>query len=246
MVAAIPHPQPKPLSLSLSSSYHSLSNPTLLFLSLFISPSSSYLQTHAFKAFRKAFPQYSTIYISIYTQANAVSRTSRLVIFFFNFLISSTTFSISPSKYPFIIPHTPLHNTMSTDLHLHHDLPKLRISPIKMQNDNNIIPSSENTKKSNNVNDENDNAPTVVSRAENGELNDGAVSDDDESYRTPTSKESKIPAILTCPPAPKKAKPSVSCKRKLLDEFQFFEVNNNEDMDAFFRSTFPKRTCPCT
>lgn len=74
-----------------------------------------------------------------------------------------------------------------------------------------------------------------------------AISDSeiDESYKTPTSKESKIPEILTCPPAPKKPKPFVSCKRKLLDEFQFFEVSN-EDMDAFFRSTFPKRPCPCT
>lgn len=77
---------------------------------------------------------------------------------------------------------------------------------------------------------------------------DGAVVDGeiDESYRTPTSKESKIPEIQDCPPAPRKPKPFVSCKRKLMDDFQFFEVKNNEDMDAFFRSTFPKRTCPCT
>ncbi|XP_061363806.1 cyclin-dependent protein kinase inhibitor SMR6-like [Gastrolobium bilobum] len=118
---------------------------------------------------------------------------------------------------------------MSTDLHLHHELPKLRISAVKMED----IHSSDR------------NMSNVVPQVK--DENDAAVSaDDDESYRTPTSKESKIPAILTCPPAPRKSKAFVSCKRKLLDEFQFFEVTNKEDMDAFFRSTFPKRSCPCT
>ncbi|XP_027367292.1 cyclin-dependent protein kinase inhibitor SMR1 [Abrus precatorius] len=119
---------------------------------------------------------------------------------------------------------------MSTDLHLHHELPKLRIAAVKIDD----VPSPDHDISS------------VVTRAENE--NDGAVTvaDDEESYRTPTSKESKIPAVLTCPPAPRKPKPFVSCKRKLLDEFQFFEVTSKEDMDAFFRSTFPKRSCPCT
>ncbi|MED6124235.1 hypothetical protein PIB30_057182 [Stylosanthes scabra] len=136
--------------------------------------------------------------------------------------------------------------SMSTDLHLHHNLPKLRISPIKMENSKNksIIQSS------------NRNGDAVEERAEEVVVtNDGdggaveaavAEEDDEESYRTPTSKESKIPEMVTCPPAPKKAKAFSSCKRKLLDEFQFFDVNNQEDMDAFFRSTFPKRTCSCT
>ncbi|KAJ1435829.1 hypothetical protein SESBI_04779 [Sesbania bispinosa] len=129
---------------------------------------------------------------------------------------------------------------MSTDLHLHHDLPKLRISAVKI----NDVPSPS-------LDDDRNNMASVVTRAENEENDAVAVAvtvadEDDESYRTPTSKESKIPAILTCPPAPKKAKPFVSCKRKLLDEFQFFEVTSKEDMDTFFRSTFPKRSCPCT
>ncbi|MED6199379.1 hypothetical protein PIB30_075417 [Stylosanthes scabra] len=135
--------------------------------------------------------------------------------------------------------------SMSTDLHLHHNLPKLRISPIKMENSKNksVIQSSDQ------------NGDAVEERAEavvtNGGDDGGAVvlaaeEEDEESYRTPTSKESKIPEMVNCPPAPKKAKAFASCKRKLLDEFQFFDVNNKEDMDAFFRSTFPKRTCSCT
>ncbi|KAK7277258.1 hypothetical protein RIF29_18409 [Crotalaria pallida] len=73
---------------------------------------------------------------------------------------------------------------------------------------------------------------------------------EDESYRTPTSKESKIPVTMTCPPAPRKAKRVSNCKRKLfMDEYQFFEVGNNnkeEEMDTFFMSTFSERTCRCT
>ncbi|KAK7279511.1 hypothetical protein RJT34_24564 [Clitoria ternatea] len=120
---------------------------------------------------------------------------------------------------------------MSTDLQIHHELPKLRIAAVKIED----VPSPDHH-----------NVSSVATRADNE--NDAAVtvSDDDESYRTPTSKASKIPAILTCPPAPKKSKPFGSCKRKLLDDFQFFEVTSKEDMDAFFRSTFPKRSCPCT
>ncbi|OIW13209.1 hypothetical protein TanjilG_17652 [Lupinus angustifolius] len=76
-------------------------------------------------------------------------------------------------------------------------------------------------------------------------VNNNSVTTGDESYRTPTSKESKIPEVLSCPPAPKKPKSLVSCKRKLMDEFQFFEDTNKEDMDEFFRSTFPKRSCSC-
>ncbi|KAK7391500.1 hypothetical protein VNO78_19916 [Psophocarpus tetragonolobus] len=133
--------------------------------------------------------------------------------------------------------------TMSTDFQLNHELPKLRIAAAK----NDDVPSDDVTSHHDrNV------LSSVVTLAENDNDNDndGEVSaatvDEDESYRTPTSKESKIPAVTTCPPAPKKPKPFASCKRKLLDEFQFFDDTNKEDMDAFFRSTFPKRSCTCT
>lgn len=140
---------------------------------------------------------------------------------------------------------------MSTDLHLQ-QLPKLRISAVDVvvENDDVVTPSSDqapdvaDTMSSSAIIQ-----PEIVKENEiEKESVDGAVVDGeiDESYRTPTSKESKIPEIQDCPPAPRKPKPFVSCKRKLMDDFQFFEVKNNEDMDAFFRSTFPKRTCPCT
>ncbi|CAJ1976639.1 unnamed protein product [Sphenostylis stenocarpa] len=127
---------------------------------------------------------------------------------------------------------------MSTDLHLQHDLPKLRIAAVKIDD----VPSDHHLDTL---------VSSVVTRVENESDEEGTVTvtaavADEESYRTPTSKESKIPAIMTCPPAPRKPKAFASCKRKLLDDFQFFDVTNKEDMDAFFRSTFPKRSCTCT
>ncbi|KAK2634144.1 hypothetical protein Ddye_028936 [Dipteronia dyeriana] len=63
-----------------------------------------------------------------------------------------------------------------------------------------------------------------------------------EGCRTPTSVENKIPEISTCPPAPRKPKRKVadlSCKKKLFaQEFQFFETNNREEIETFFRSSF--------
>ncbi|KAI5344350.1 PREDICTED: cyclin-dependent kinase inhibitor [Prunus dulcis] len=46
--------------------------------------------------------------------------------------------------------------------------------------------------------------------------------------RTPTSKEHKIPTVVTCPPAPRKParRAASSCKRKL----QFFETANQDEI----------------
>lgn len=138
---------------------------------------------------------------------------------------------------------------MSTDFHLHHDLPKLRIAAVKIDD----VPSDHHLDALV--------SSSVLTRADNQTLQEETVTvavtvtvpadaptvaEEDESYRTPTSKESKIPAIMSCPPAPRKPKAFASCKRKLFDDFQFFDVTNKEDMDAFFRSTFPKRSCTCT
>ncbi|KAJ6900740.1 cyclin-dependent protein kinase inhibitor SMR1-like [Populus alba x Populus x berolinensis] len=63
------------------------------------------------------------------------------------------------------------------------------------------------------------------------------TNDDCEQYEccTPTSAQHKIPALLTCPPAPKKPPRSPdSCKRKL-SNLHFFEVMNREEVDLFFR-----------
>ncbi|KAI9124404.1 hypothetical protein K1719_004326 [Acacia pycnantha] len=119
---------------------------------------------------------------------------------------------------------------MSTDLHLLHDLPKPRLSPaasaVKIE-----LPDLDHSDRVD--------TPAEAAAAHGGR-------EDDETCRTPTSKENRIPAALTCPPAPKKAKRSVSCKRKLLEEFQLFEKVNKDEIDGFFRSNFPKRSCRCT
>ncbi|XP_057472014.1 cyclin-dependent protein kinase inhibitor SMR1-like [Actinidia eriantha] len=71
--------------------------------------------------------------------------------------------------------------------------------------------------------------------------------DSSDECHTPTSLEHKIPAILICPPAPKKPRNRViSSKRKL----EFFEIVAREEVDSFFRSNYglvdAKRRCPCT
>ncbi|KAK7268476.1 hypothetical protein RIF29_21175 [Crotalaria pallida] len=148
---------------------------------------------------------------------------------------------------------------MSTDLHLHLQLPKLRVETDKPPSDhhnNNLIPEEDcsspvTTTRAYKVDDESDivdQAITIIiddDQTDQQQTGQATTITDDESFKTPTSKENKIPENLTCPPAPRKPKPLVACKRKLMDQFQFFEDTNKEDMDAFFRSTFPKRTCPC-
>ncbi|RVW97743.1 cyclin-dependent protein kinase inhibitor SMR1 [Vitis riparia] len=66
--------------------------------------------------------------------------------------------------------------------------------------------------------------------------------------RTPTSAEHKIPVILTCPPAPRKPRRVVRCKRRIR-EFDFFEIVNRDEVEEFFRSSLEvgeaKRRCKC-
>ncbi|KAJ7970512.1 cyclin-dependent protein kinase inhibitor SMR1-like [Quillaja saponaria] len=100
---------------------------------------------------------------------------------------------------------------MSTDLQLRLDLPKIRVT----------IPTIKSFLNSNSeANDKND-----------------AVNKEDMICTTPTSKENRIPAILSCPPAPRKRRRVVPSKRRLLEEFQFYEVVNREEVDGFFRSS---------
>ncbi|KAK6790375.1 hypothetical protein RDI58_014175 [Solanum bulbocastanum] len=76
--------------------------------------------------------------------------------------------------------------------------------------------------------------------------------DEDDQYincQTPKSSQYLIPKILSCPPAPKKPKrvsSCSSCKRKLIDEFNFFD--EQEEIESFFRfvdvnSTKKRRRC---
>ncbi|KAK1416596.1 hypothetical protein QVD17_32387 [Tagetes erecta] len=55
---------------------------------------------------------------------------------------------------------------------------------------------------------------------------------------TPTSPDHKIPAVITCPPAPKKQRRTTPSCRRTLSEFQFFEAVAREEIDSFFRSTY--------
>ncbi|CAK7325351.1 unnamed protein product [Dovyalis caffra] len=60
--------------------------------------------------------------------------------------------------------------------------------------------------------------------------------DTEDECCTPTSAQNKIPALLICPPAPKKPRRSQgSCKRKQ-SNLHFFEVMNREEVEMFFRS----------
>lgn len=104
---------------------------------------------------------------------------------------------------------------MSTDLELCKELPKIRLSPIAIRTPQ-ASESATGTHGS------------VIRRR-----ND----DEEEGYRTPTSKEHKIPVLVSCPPAPRKPRRVAPCKRKLT-ELDFFKVVNRDEVDEFFRSSF--------
>ena len=115
---------------------------------------------------------------------------------------------------------------MSTDLELFQDLAKINLPKLKIQSSN---------------------ESGIVSQDENKNQDSSRSSSE---CLTPTSEENKIPAVLSCPPAPRKPrKRAVSCKRKL-SELQFFEIVNREEVDAFFKAGFDdpisKRRFPCT
>ncbi|MCD9641211.1 hypothetical protein HAX54_027280, partial [Datura stramonium] len=59
---------------------------------------------------------------------------------------------------------------------------------------------------------------------------------DEDLCRTPTCRENKIPTAGSCPPpAPKKPRKLLLCKRKF-PRFEFFEVSGNEELEKFFVS----------
>lgn len=57
----------------------------------------------------------------------------------------------------------------------------------------------------------------------------------EDGCRTPTSRESKIPMLQSCPPAPRKRRRVISCKRNL-SETQFFEIVHRKEIESFFNS----------
>ncbi|KAJ4979453.1 hypothetical protein NE237_010233 [Protea cynaroides] len=118
---------------------------------------------------------------------------------------------------------------MSTDLELQNSLPEIRLRPAA---------------------EEDEQKDTNKKAIQNSLMNhsDGRGDDhEDDGCRTPTSEEHKIPVMRSCPPAPKKQRRVILCKRKrcLSDEFNFFEIMGRHQIESFFSSSFnvKKRCC---
>uniref|UniRef100_A0A7N0TUA2 Uncharacterized protein n=1 Tax=Kalanchoe fedtschenkoi TaxID=63787 RepID=A0A7N0TUA2_KALFE len=72
-------------------------------------------------------------------------------------------------------------------------------------------------------------APQVIDE-EGGGMNSGYASSEEIGFRTPTSRDHRIPRSRSCPPAPRKPRPvSLGHKRKLA-----FENAAREEVEAFF------------
>ncbi|KAG6393194.1 hypothetical protein SASPL_147430 [Salvia splendens] len=69
---------------------------------------------------------------------------------------------------------------------------------------------------------------------------------EDEDCQTPRSPRHMIPAVLRCPPAPKKRRSSAACKRRLC-ELEFFDVVDREEVESLFQivqvNNSAKRNC---
>ncbi|KAL8145918.1 hypothetical protein AgCh_003884 [Apium graveolens] len=61
--------------------------------------------------------------------------------------------------------------------------------------------------------------------------NNSSCSDDE--CKTPTSPGSKIPAVLSCPPAPRKRR-TMSRKESIKRKLEFIEMIDFEEIEAFF------------
>ncbi|KAJ9159870.1 hypothetical protein P3X46_025327 [Hevea brasiliensis] len=115
---------------------------------------------------------------------------------------------------------------MSTDHESRQDLPRIQVPPIKIQ--------------------------TLGSCSTSEDLRDDVIQQENgDECRTPTSEEHKIPAILSCPPAPRKPRRRTVLRKRKLSEFEFFEIVNRQEVESFFGSSFEvvapakKRSCPC-
>ncbi|CAE6203880.1 unnamed protein product [Arabidopsis arenosa] len=51
------------------------------------------------------------------------------------------------------------------------------------------------------------------------EVEEGCYNEEEECSTTPTAKETKIPEILECPPAPRKRRPVLKCRSNAVIEF---------------------------
>ncbi|XP_057980691.1 cyclin-dependent protein kinase inhibitor SMR1-like [Malania oleifera] len=139
---------------------------------------------------------------------------------------------------------------MSMDLQLQLELPTRRPPLIRVR----MPDSSDTTGDAGCPVDNNRRSADSDATGDNGcviESNLQTAEDSDESScRTPTSEEHKIPAILSCPPAPRKQKAVLSCKRRMSWEPEFRQIVPAEELEDFFRSSFEavagaKRRCTC-
>ncbi|KAK4761748.1 hypothetical protein SAY87_029632 [Trapa incisa] len=107
---------------------------------------------------------------------------------------------------------------MSTNIQLFRYLPKLRLHPIDP------TPPSESPPAS------------FISMTEATGNSDAVHPDVDsrDECRTPTSEESRIPAVLGCPLAPKKPRPAFYGKRKLSEQDSLGSLHRGE-IEEFFR-----------
>ncbi|KAK6933468.1 hypothetical protein RJ641_036362 [Dillenia turbinata] len=84
----------------------------------------------------------------------------------------------------------------------------------------------------------NENSSEEVDNNNVGAVQSSEINKSEEECVTPKSEEHRIPAILSCPPAPKKPlQRPISCKRKLV----FFEVSDvglRDEVDEFLRLGF--------
>ncbi|XP_071687007.1 cyclin-dependent protein kinase inhibitor SMR2-like [Rutidosis leptorrhynchoides] len=77
-----------------------------------------------------------------------------------------------------------------------------------------------------------------ISQLQHESSSSSATDSDQSECSTPTSPEHRIPAILTCPPPPKKQRKFIpSCKRRLHREL-FFEVVAGDEIDSFFKHSY--------
>nr|DAD28630.1 TPA_asm: hypothetical protein HUJ06_030098 [Nelumbo nucifera] len=100
---------------------------------------------------------------------------------------------------------------MSTDLQLRCSLPEIRVRP------------------------------AAEIQSERSRQDGGAAENQQLDYEcsTPTSEESKIPIIQSCPPAPRKPRKVVLCKRKFSEKkLQFFRFVSHDEVESFFKSSF--------
>lgn len=113
---------------------------------------------------------------------------------------------------------------MSTDLQLLCDLPKIRLLAVDSP------PPTEFSTS----------APSTTAAGCNSDaIHPEDRREDEEDCRTPTSEENRIPAVLTCPPAPRKPRLALKRKRKL-SELEYFEILNSAGIDEIFRQV-PER-----